>query len=608
MADSVRQVAFLPQPCGYFMSFIERRLASRRQLTTLAIAFGTAFATGCGGGGDAPESAGTDTVASTAPTEQDDNEYQPPLLDLSGVDGAEPIETPEQAQAAAEAAAVAFKSFGAATDEGLSEATPAVDDQIVGAAAASSCEIVPATVPNTLSRGAREWGAVPNDSGDDTAALQRALDALSYGQGLQLESGVYRISKSLHIRKAGVTLKGAVGATIHGTNPDDQAVLIEADNVTVRNLTFTAVTDGRRSAPRHARIAVARGLPNYAGYGVVRNTTIRDNRIIAAGAPGTSTANSASTGGILMLNADRFLIAKNYISRTLADGIHMTLGSRNGRVLQNIVEQTGDDQIAVVSYRLGGNPVLGSVSAMKADWDAQKTYRYAHNILIAGNNLSAPYWGRGLSVIGGERVTFARNKLDNMPLTAGILVAREASYQTFGTKNILVEGNTLRNLQNKNPPYDYKGIFAKASRTGHGGIEIHTALWKDEAADSFLKDQLSVRDVMVRGNSVTYANPNAVRAGTQFARSMTATNSNGATVTRTMTTGITERLAAQSTQMNSIWNVDAMTGRWADQSLPYMQCSSNLRDGKTYQPSFCRGTTPSVSGAVLACSSDGKLL
>jgi hypothetical protein len=591
------------------MSFIERRLASSRPLTTLAIAIGAAFAaTGCGGGSDAPAATDNDTVAAAAPAEHEANDYQPLPLDLSGVDGAEPIETPEEAQAAAAAAEVAFKTFGAAADDSASEATPAVDDLIVGAAAASTCEIVPATVPNTSTRSARDWGAVPNDSGDDTAALQRALDSLSYGQGLQLESGVYRISKSLHIRKAGLTLKGAVGATIHGTNPDDQAVLIEADNVTVRNLTFTAVTDGRRSAPRHARIAVARGLPNYAGYGTVRNTTIRDNRIIAAGAPGTSTANSASTVGILLLNADRFLIAKNTISRTLADGIHMTLGSRNGRVLQNTVQQTGDDQIAIVSYRLGGNPVLGSASAMKADWDAQKSYRYAHNILVAGNSVSAPYWGRGLSVIGAEKVTLARNKLDNMPLTAGILIAREAVYQTFGTKNVLVEGNTLRNLQNQNPPYQYKNIFSNASRTGHGGVEIHAALWKDEAADSFLRDTLSVRDVMVRGNSVTYAKPNAIRAGTQFSRSMTATNSSGNTVTRTMTTGITERLSAQSTQMNSIWNVDAMTGRWNDQTLPYMQCSSNLRDGKSYQPSFCRGSTPSVSGAVLACSSDGKLL
>lgn len=592
------------------MSLIERSLARHRQLSLITLAIGAALAApGCGGGGEAEAPAAvTSTVQApagdTADAADAEGSYQPPLLDLSGVDGAEPIETPAEAQAAAAAAALVYKTFGPAAED---EPAPDADLEI-GIAAASSCEVVPATVPNTSTRSARDWGAVPGDSGDDTVALQRALDGLSYGQGLQLESGVYRISKSLHIRKAGITLKGASGATIHGTNPDDQAVLIEADDVTVRNLTFTAVTDKRRNAPRHARIAVARGLPNYAGYGVVRNTTIRDNRIIAAGAPGTSTANSASTGGIMMLNADRFLIARNFISRTLADGIHMTLGSRNGRVLQNTVQQTGDDQIAVVSYRLGGNPVLGSAAQMKDDWDAQKAYRYAHNILIAGNSLSAPYWGRGMSVIGGERITFARNKLDNMPLTAGILIAREASYQTFGTKNILVEGNTLRNLQNLNPPYQFNGIFSNATRTGHGGIEIHTALWKDEAADPFLKDRLSVRDVLVRGNTVTYSKPNALRAGTQFSRSMTATNSSGALVTRTMTTGITERLSAQSTQMNSIWNVDAMTARWNDQSLPYMQCSSNQRDGNTYQPGFCKGTTPSVTGAVLSCSSDGRLL
>lgn len=589
------------------MSFFERALASRRQLSLMALATSAALAAGGCGGGE-PADPAADAATLPAAQADGDNEYLPPPLDLSGVDGAEPIETAAEAAAAEAEAAAAYKQMASTTESVPADPADPGLDTVLGTEGTSSCELVPPVVANTSTRSARDWGAVPNDSGDDTAALQKALDSLSFGQGLQLESGVYRINKSLHIRKAGITLKGASGATLHGTNPDDQAVLIEADDVTVRNLTFTAVTDKRRSAPRHARIAVARGLPNYAGYGTVYRTTIRDNRIIAAGAPGTSTGNSASTVGIMMLNADRFLIAKNVVSRTLADGIHMTLGSRNGRVLQNTVQQTGDDQIAVVSYANGGNAVLGSAAAMKNDWDAQKKYRFAHNILVAGNSLSAPYWGRGMSVIGGERVTLARNKLDNMPLTAGILVAREAVYQTYGSKNVLIEGNTLRNLQNLNPPYQFNSIFSNASRTGHGGVEIHTALWKDEAADAFLKDQLSVRDVLLRGNTTTDSNVNAVRAGTLFSKTMTATNSSGGTVSRSMTTGITDRLAVQSNQMNSIWNVDAMTVRWADPNQPFLQCSGNLRDGKTYQPAFCKGSTPNVTGAVLSCDSQGKLL
>lgn len=56
---------------------------------------------------------------------------------------------------------------------------------------------------------ARTFGAVPDDDGDDTEALQRALDTLSSGGTLLLEKGIYHLSKPLKVSISGITIKGA---------------------------------------------------------------------------------------------------------------------------------------------------------------------------------------------------------------------------------------------------------------------------------------------------------------------------------------------------------------------------------------------------------------
>ena len=99
-------------------------------------------------------------------------------------------------------------------------------------------------------------------------------------------------------------------------------------DTTVADLTFTAVTQGRRDAPRHARIAVVADLGG-GNYRAVRNATIRDNRIVNGGPPGSDQANGASATGIFLMRAERFLVANNMVVRTLADGIHITGGSRD---------------------------------------------------------------------------------------------------------------------------------------------------------------------------------------------------------------------------------------------------------------------------------------
>jgi len=512
-------------------------------------------------------------------------------------------------------AAALISACGGAGDDAVDDTDMPLPDgvdrvQALGASATSpNCFRVPAAATPTGQRQVRDFGALPDDDRDDTDAIQHALDALRAGQTLVFSPGRYLISRSLRVRNPGITITGA-GATIHATNPDSQALVIEADGTTVSSLTFTAVTDVRRSAAWHSRIVVAADIPG--GYRPVYNTVIRNNRIVNAGAPGTSTANSASGGGILLLRANGFLVANNTVVRTLADGIHVSSASKNGRILNNVVRETGDDMIGVVSYTSSTRPI--SPATVLSSWNTRVDNYLVRNVLIAGNQLGGQYWGRGISVVGGQRITISRNTIDNVPLAAGVFVAREAGYQTFGVENVLIESNLIRNVQNMSPPYDYRNKFATASRSGHGAVEIQAGLFEDEAANPSFRDLVSVRNVLMRGNVVDRATYSGARAGVNLVQTVTLTDSSGRLVQRHVVAGEVHNVGFASGQFNNViaYNTPgsvAIRVPSVELSTHGVYCTGNHRDGAVYQPSVCKqAVEPAASGAPLNCSPEGVLL
>lgn len=573
----------------------QRRFAPISRISRAPLATATLLASllaaGCGGGGGGDEPAAATPPAAAPVT-------APELAIDTATEGSMAEDTGEN-YVAGDPIDVAIAAEDTST---LSE-----DDRAVAMASTpSACETVPAW-PTTASttRRVTDFGAVRDDGRDDAAAIQRALDSMKSGETLLFPTGRYHISKSVKVRVAGVTIRGESGAIIHATNPDSMAILIEQDRTTVRGLTFTAVTSGRRSAAWHARIAVAGTNPD----GTTRrtyDTVIRDNKILPSGDPGTPGANSASTAGILMVKADRFLIANNTVARTLADGIHITNGSKNGRVLNNTVRETGDDMIAVVSYADGGNAALNRASTLKAEWTQRLDERLNKNIVIAGNSVGGQYWGRGISVVGGEKVTIARNRVDNAPIGAAILLAREANYQTFGVTNVLVDSNTLRNVQNMAPTYDALGTYSTTRRTGHGAVEIHASQFTDETADSLLRAALTVRNVKVVNNLVERTTVSAVRMGVGGSKTLSAVNADGKTVTRSFVSAAMGTPTINVSRFNAVGR-EPLSPQSEDLKSNGIACTGNLRDGSTYQPTVCRAPAPVVTGATLSCTSDGRL-
>lgn len=376
------------------------------------------------------------------------------------------------------------------------------------------------------------FGASPSASAaTNQAAIQNALDSLTPGQVLTFPPGVYRHSARLAITKVGTVIDGS-GATLEGSNIADQAIMVQASNVEVRNLTISNATSGRQTTPWASAIA--------AYPGPYQNIRIINNRIIASGTweSGTQYQNSTSAAGIFIYNVDGFIIFNNLIEKTLADAIHITSGSRNGKVTHNVVKSSGDDGIAVVSYQ-------GSPSTTDPNWllnvDATSRVR---NVLIASNSVSHIYWGRGITVVGGRDVTIRKNHVHDIFGRASILLARESngSSTTLGVSNVVVESNFLSDNQTTYPslpifyPRNDAGLASKLFNSDgslknpdsgqQGSIELQGNFGASEKNHQGWQDVLTIQSVKITRNLIEKPKWDAVRVG-QYSAEMRNINVTG---------------------------------------------------------------------------------
>jgi hypothetical protein len=450
------------------------------------------------------------------------------------------------------------------------------------------------------------FGAKPDDDEDDTQALQTAFDALKPSQTLVFAPGRYLHRKSLRITVKGTTLLGP-GATLHATNPDDQSLGISADGVSLYGLTLTAATEGRKSGNSHHRIRViGLAIEGSTRISPVFDTLIAHTRIQPPDGASGKTANSSSGAGIFLYRARRFVIANNLISRTLADGIHMTAGTGDGVVVGNTVRQTGDDMIAVVSYlRPGPTTSLGSASELSARYDSLAATGLAHNILIARNDVSGNYWGRGISVVGGANVTLRDNFIHDVPIGAGagILLAREQGYFTFGVENVLIEGNRLQNIHVTQPSYTVK---ASASASQHGAIELHSFVFQDEGNDALLSDRLAVRRVLIRNNQISGVRTPGVRAGVR-GNGLEALKGSARTSARRFSSGAVKQIGLVDNQFRDVPK-GAITLLPSGSDPATMHCTGNSLNGKRFNTDRCDGALPAVVGASLSCQAPGRVV
>jgi hypothetical protein len=237
--------------------------------------------------------------------------------------------------------------------------------------------------------------------GTSDAAIRKAIAvARRTHRPLYFSAGTYTYRSLLPLR--GITAYG-VGprSVLEAMSPESSAIVLRGRGASLRDLEVTSPEATVRS---NSQAAAAVVVDHAIGFSV--------EDVVVEGA-----ANS----GIIVLGGGSGSIASNTVRRTLSDAIHLTDGSHDVTVRGNVVRQSGDDMIAVVSY-------IGET--------------VCNRITIRGNNVFGQARGRGISTVGGVEVTIERNHVGRT-YGAGIYVAAEPSYDTYGTSNVRVIDNTI---------------------------------------------------------------------------------------------------------------------------------------------------------------------
>ena len=279
----------------------------------------------------------------------------------------------------------------------------------------TSASTLPVLTPMT-------YGAVGDGQHDDTAALQQALDAASATRPLVLPAGtVFAHSAVLHVRVAGEQVTGP--GTLLATAEQTSSVWIEADNVVLDGPTLaTASTTQRWSAWEQMGLRIE----NRTGD-VVRNVTVT----------------GSAAAGIYVGGASDFTLDHDTVTDTRADGIHMTDGANGGTVVSPVTRNTGDDGVAVVSYRQDGIP--------------------CHDITVTGARVEGTSGGRGMSVVGGTHITYTSFEVDGSA-AAGVYVAAEGSWDTAAPVDVTVSHGSIVGA-NTDPTIDHGSVLVLSGET-----------------------------------------------------------------------------------------------------------------------------------------------
>jgi hypothetical protein len=241
------------------------------------------------------------------------------------------------------------------------------------------------------------------DTVDRTAQLQARLDGLQPGGTLELEADkTYLHSGILTVRVPNVTIDGN-GATLRATNDETSAFEVDADGVTVTDLTLAAPAEGVRWFGEDQHKLVVRG----------DNSTV--SRVTVDGSAGA---------GIYLTGVQNFSVRDIAVIRSRADGLHVTGGSAYGHVDTVKTEQTGDDGVAVVSY----------------DHDDEGT---CHDIVVRNVDVAGTTWGRGITVVGGTDIQISGFSVADTS-SAGIYVANEGDpFFTRSVQQVLMSNGTI---------------------------------------------------------------------------------------------------------------------------------------------------------------------
>lgn len=281
--------------------------------------------------------------------------------------------------------------------------------------------VVPPPPPVPVGVSITALGAKCDGKTDDSAAIAAAI-ASAKAKGVPALIPAATCAYAAVINLDGAKMQGQGDASVlYALDTNKEAIFLRGSGAELRSLKLSGVKGTTRVAPWEAARVVPFGATKF----------VIDSVWIDGGtAAGIQLAQAANNG----------TISNNRVIGTLSDSIHITGGASFITVTGNIVQASGDDGIAVVSYVNDG--------AM------------SHDVTARGNTVSGNKNGRGMSVVGGQNVLYENNRISNSGLYACIYLAQENGWATYADNNVTVRNNTLTNCG--------------STSTGHGAVLLYS--------------------------------------------------------------------------------------------------------------------------------------
>lgn len=266
-----------------------------------------------------------------------------------------------------------------------------------------------------------DFGATPDDDGDDSAAIQSCIDqAIGQNRGVYIPQGTFKsIAKALSVKT--VTIQGA-------------------------GMWYSMVSGA------NAHFDCWGGGCKYHDLAVFGDTTVRDDA--------SSDANFSGNGssGVVLENVwmehskvgywtgpdtDGLTIRACRIRDLYADGVNLFKGTKNSIVENTHLRNTGDDALAMWSPSDGNT-------------DSNNTFQH--------NYVQLPWMANCFGIYGGDSPQIEDNVCADTVQYPGILLARQFNSHAF-TGTALIQRNTL--IRAGGPAYnDEQGAFKLQAAEG----------------------------------------------------------------------------------------------------------------------------------------------
>jgi hypothetical protein len=222
-------------------------------------------------------------------------------------------------------------------------------------------------------------------------------------------SGVLNVPQDVRLRR----WPEGSGGTLVATNPAQSAIHLAGDRSGALFLVLTSPSSSTRlSTPQSTGIWVG---GNGATDPKVKDTLVIGNEVATPG-----------SAHVFAIGDQGGVWAFNYAHDGFADVFHHTGGSSYCQVVANRAQTSatrGDDLYAFVGYASDGDPVHHSTCI--ANW---------------GRDGAA----RGLSAVGAGFISFQSNDIARIQW-AGVYLAQEDSWSSYGTFDLRLVGNTIAN-------------------------------------------------------------------------------------------------------------------------------------------------------------------